>query len=304
MRKKNEIHCTARTESKPAGREWATTTGQDRTRSFEALRRKHWLHTSEEARRVYPWGVELGRGTAVPTVPTQTVSSSVVACRPDTGQFSAANLVSLRSWEAVLLSVRQVKMSRIRIRPTAQPSIFESFAQAAKRRTTLREASDDQPNVVVVVDDDPSFDITEVGWLPQMLENAFLLLSPDSSLLVEIFCRICSLSMKDVCSTGIWYYPMIFLCIVFEIFRGFTKTSCSDEIYFISHVCCSCFIVGEDDSGRRGSVRGRQCHHHALRYTIMTMHGIQIHVVMYIIMSHTLNTSTEPSWYVYAHRGS
>ena len=37
-----------------------------------------------EARRVYPgarWGVELGRGTAVPTVPTQTVSSSVVADR-------------------------------------------------------------------------------------------------------------------------------------------------------------------------------------------------------------------------------
>ena len=51
------------------------------------------------------------------------------------------------------------KMSRTR--PTAQPSIFESFAQAAKRRTTLRE--DDQPNVVVVVDDDPSSDITEVG---------------------------------------------------------------------------------------------------------------------------------------------
>ena len=64
---------------------------------------------------------------------------------------------------------------------------------------------------------------------------------------------------------------MVFLCIVFEIFRGFTKTSCSDEIYFISYVCWSCFIVGEDDSGRRGSVRGRQCHHHALRYTIMTM---------------------------------
>ena len=66
-------------------------------------------------------------------------------------------------------------------------------------------------------------------------------------------------------------YPMVFLCIVFEIFRGFTKTSCSDEIYFISYVCWSCFIVGEDDSGRRGSVTGRQCHHHALRYTIMTM---------------------------------
>ena len=66
-------------------------------------------------------------------------------------------------------------------------------------------------------------------------------------------------------------YPMVFLCIVFEIFRGLTKTSCSDEIYFISYVCCSCFIVGEDDSGRRGSVTGRQCHHHALRYTIMTM---------------------------------
>ena len=64
---------------------------------------------------------------------------------------------------------------------------------------------------------------------------------------------------------------MVFLGIVFEIFRGFTKTSCSDEIYFISYVCRSCFIVGEDDSGRRGSVRGRQCHHHALRYTIMTM---------------------------------
>ena len=64
---------------------------------------------------------------------------------------------------------------------------------------------------------------------------------------------------------------MVFLCIVFEIFRGFTKTSCSDEIYFISYVCCSCFIVGEDDRGRRGSVRGSQCHHHALRYTIMTM---------------------------------
>ena len=66
-------------------------------------------------------------------------------------------------------------------------------------------------------------------------------------------------------------YPMVFLCIVFEIFRGFTKTSCSDEIYFISYVCWSCFIVGEDDSGRRGSVRGGQCHHHALRYTIVTM---------------------------------
>ena len=64
-------------------------------------------------------------------------------------------------------------------------------------------------------------------------------------------------------------YPMVFLCIVFEIFRGFTK--CSAEIYFISYVCWSCFIVGEDDSGRRGSVRGGQCHHHALRYTIMTM---------------------------------
>ena len=47
------------------------------------------------------------------------------------------------------------KMSRKR--PTAQPSIVESFAQAAKQRTTLRE--DDQPNVVVVVDDDPSSDI-------------------------------------------------------------------------------------------------------------------------------------------------
>ena len=66
-------------------------------------------------------------------------------------------------------------------------------------------------------------------------------------------------------------YPMVFLCIVFEIFRGFTKTLCSDEIYFISYVCCGCFIVGEDDSGRRGSVTGRQCHHQALRYTIMTM---------------------------------
>ena len=65
-------------------------------------------------------------------------------------------------------------------------------------------------------------------------------------------------------------YPMVFLCIIFEIFRGFTKTSCSDEIYFISYVCCSCFIVGEDDGGRRGSVRGSQCHHHALQYTIMT----------------------------------
>ena len=63
---------------------------------------------------------------------------------------------------------------------------------------------------------------------------------------------------------------MVFLCIVFEFFRGFTKTSCSDEIYFISYVCWSSFIVGEDDSGRRGSVRGRQWHH-ALRYTIMTM---------------------------------
>ena len=66
-------------------------------------------------------------------------------------------------------------------------------------------------------------------------------------------------------------YTLVFLCIVFEMFRGFTKTSCSDEIYFISYVCWSCFIVGEDDSERRGSVGGRQCHHHALRYTIMTM---------------------------------
>ena len=76
-----------------------------------------------------------------------------------------------------------------------------------------------------------------------------------------------ALSMKDVCSIS----NGSVLCIVFEIFRGFTKTSCSDEIYFISYVCWSCFIVGEDDSGRRGSVRGRQCHHHALRHTIMTM---------------------------------
>ena len=67
-----------------------------------------------------------------------------------------------------------VSSKMTRKRPTAQPSIFESFAQAAKRRTTLRE--DDQPNVVVVVDDDPSSDITEAGWLSQMLENAFLLL--------------------------------------------------------------------------------------------------------------------------------
>ena len=72
---------------------------------------------------------------------------------------------------------------------------------------------------------------------------------------------------------------MVFLCIVFEIFRGFTKTSCSDEVYFISYVCWSCFIVGEDDSGRRGSVRGRQCHHHALRYTIMTMNTNACHNV-------------------------
>ena len=75
-----------------------------------------------------------------------------------------------------------------------------------------------------------------------------------------------ALSMKDVCSISNG-----FLCIVFEIFTGFTKTSCSDEIYFISYVCSSCFIVGEDDSGKRGSVRGRQCNHHALGYTIMTM---------------------------------
>ena len=56
-----------------------------------------------------------------------------------------------------------------------------------------------------------------------------------------------ALSMKDVCSIS----NGSVLCIVFEIFSGFTKTSCSDKIYFISYVCWSCFIVGEDDSGRR-----------------------------------------------------
>ena len=47
--------------------------------------------------RVYPWGVELGRGTAVPTVPTQTVSSSVVA---DRSVFSSKPRLSafVRSW--------------------------------------------------------------------------------------------------------------------------------------------------------------------------------------------------------------
>ena len=44
-----------------------------------------------------------------------------------------------------------------------------------------------------------------------------------------------------------------------------------DLLHFLCLICCSCFIVGEDDSGRRGSVTGRQCHHHAFRYTIMTM---------------------------------
>ena len=43
------------------------------------------------------WGVELGRGTAVPTVPTQTVSSSVVA---DRSVFSSKPRLSafVRSW--------------------------------------------------------------------------------------------------------------------------------------------------------------------------------------------------------------
>ena len=60
-----------------------------------------------------------------------------------------------------------------------------------------------------------------------------------------------ALSMKDVCSISNGF-PVH----SFEIFTGFTKTSCSDEIYFISYVCCSCFIVEEDDNERRGSVRG------------------------------------------------
>ena len=101
--------------------------------------------------------MELGRGTAVPTVPTHT--NGFVECRGR--QVSFQQQTSSLCVREKLNFLVSAKMSRKR--PTAQPSIFESFAQAAKQRTTLRE--DDQPNVVVVVDDDddPSFEITEVG---------------------------------------------------------------------------------------------------------------------------------------------
>ena len=141
----------------------------DRAR-YEALRRKHFtllnpVRSSEsqtlELQLQLHAGLPLGRGTGAWYRGTHRAhTNGFVECRGRSRrQVSFQQQTSSLCVREKLNFLVSAKISRKR--PTAQPSIFESFAQAAKRRTTLGE--DDQPNVVVVVDDDPSSDITEVG---------------------------------------------------------------------------------------------------------------------------------------------
>ena len=141
----------------------------------EALRRKHFTlpnnvsrgkKLAESTLGAWNWGVELGRGTAVPTVPTQTVSSSVVA---DRSVYSKPRLsVFVRSWTSQWRP-RCPGNGQQPNRPSLSRLLkLQSGAQPCEKMTSQ--------TVVVVVDDDPSSGITEVGWLSQMLENAFLLL--------------------------------------------------------------------------------------------------------------------------------
>ena len=81
-----------------------------------------------------------------------------------------------------------------------------------------------------------------------------------------------ALSMKDVCSisNGFPVYSFLKFLEVLPRHRVNVLMRFTSFLMFVAAV----FIVGEDDSGRRGSVRGRQCHHHALYHhdnTIMTM---------------------------------
>ena len=121
---------------------------------YEALRRKHFtlpnnVYVPVRSSRSLP----LRRGTGAWYRGTHRAhTNGFVECRGRQVSLQQTSSLCVREKLNFLVSA---KMSRKR--PTAQPSIVESFAQAAKQRTTLRE--DDQPNVVVVVDDDPSSDI-------------------------------------------------------------------------------------------------------------------------------------------------
>ena len=148
------------------------------------------LHASVRSSQSLAWGVELGRGTAVPP-PCPHKRFRRVSWQ--TGQFTAT-LVSLRSWEAELLSVRQ-DVQETANSPTVHLWVVCSSSKAAHNLRACEKMTSQTWWLSLtmirsfvrhhVMSDEGSsstttttfgWSCTEVGWLSQMLENAFLLL--------------------------------------------------------------------------------------------------------------------------------